>query len=146
MVDFKSYDIWQAGGCSSQISHLRLQNANDLDVKILQELLVLQVNLEPAGVQRHAQLLWPVLVTFDPSPFYFLGHHGNDVRFALPDHLPESWHCGRQRALAGDVEELLIPNLHANVAGVDVVLVVSKGNTGFVIYRGEKNTLNCMRS
>ncbi|KAF3842127.1 hypothetical protein F7725_024078 [Dissostichus mawsoni] len=103
-------------------------------------LLVVQVKLVPACIQRHGKLLWTVLVTFDPSPFYFLGHHGDDVRLVFPDHLPESWHCGRQRALAGDVEELFFANFHADVAGVDVVLLVSNGNTGFVIY-AEKEKL-----
>lgn len=137
-VNHDSNGIRQAAGCSSRISHLRLHHADDLDVEVLQVLLVLQVKLVPAGVQRHAQLLRPVLVTFDPSPLHFLGHHGNDVGLVFPDHLPEGRHCGRQRALAGDVEELFIANLHADVAGVDVVLVVSNGNTGFVIYEGER--------
>lgn len=129
-------DIREAGRFSSHVSHLCLHHADDLDVEVLQVLLVLQVKQVPAGVQRHGQLLWPVLVTFDPSPLYFLGHHGNDVRFVFPDHLPEGRHCGGQRALAGDVEELFIAKLHADVAGVDVVLGVSKGNTGFIIYGG----------
>lgn len=122
-----------------KISHLCLHHTDDLDVEILQVLLVLQVKVVPAGVLRHAQILWPVLVTFDPSPFYFLGHHGNDVRFAFPDHLPEGWDCGRQRALAGNVEKFLIADLHTDVAGIDVILVVSNGNTSFVIY-GEEET------
>lgn len=122
-----------------KISHLCLHHADDLDVEIFQVLLVLQVKLIPAGILRHAQLLWPVLVTFDPSPFYFLGHHSNDIRFAFPDHLPEGCDCGGQRALAGDVEKFFMPDLHANVAGIDVILVVSNGNTSFVIY-GEEET------
>lgn len=135
------------GRYSSQITYLCLHHTDDLDVKVLQVLLVLQVKLVPVSIQRHTQLLRPVLVTFDPPPFYFLRHHGNDVRFAFPDHLPEGLDCGGQRALAGDVEELSITNLHADVAGVNVVLVVSNGNTGFVICRRKetgKKTVTCM--
>lgn len=128
------------------ISHLCLYHADNLDLEVLQVLLVFKVNLVPAGVQRHTQPLWPVLMTFDPSTFYLLGHHGYNIRFVLPDHLPEGWHCGRQGALAGDVEELIIANLHVDVAGIDVVLLVSNGNTGFVVYGGkeEKNYLKSL--
>lgn len=139
-INHNTNDIRQAVRYSSQMSHLCLHHADDLDVEVLQVLLVLQVELVPAGVQRRTQLLRPVLVTFDPPSFCFLGHHGNDIRFVFPDHLPEGRHCGRQRALAGDVEEFFIANLHADVAGVDVVLVVSNGNTGFVIYGGKRKS------
>lgn len=125
-----------------KISHLYLHHPDDLDVEVLQVLLVLQVKVVPAGVQRHAQFLWPVFVTFDPPPFYFLGHHCDDLRLVFPDHLPEGWDRGRQRALAGDVEKFLAANVHADVAGVDVILVVSDGNTSFVIYKGEEKHLS----
>lgn len=118
------------------IAHLRLHHADDLDVEIVQVLLFLQVDLILAGVHGLTELLWPVLVTFDPSPFYFLRHHGDDVGFVLPHHLPERRHRGGQRTLAGDVEELLASNLHADVAGVDVVLVLSDGDAGFVVCGG----------
>lgn len=115
------------------LSHLCLHHVDDLNVEVLQVLLVHQVKQVPAGVQRHSQLLWPVFMTFDPSSFHFLGHHGNDVRFVFPDHLPKGQNCGRQRALGRDVEEFFTANLHADVAGIDVVLVLSNGNTCFVI-------------
>lgn len=127
------------GRSSNLRSHLCLHHADDLNMEILQVLLVFQVNLVSAGVQRHTQFFRPIFVTFDPSTFYFLGHHGNDIRFVFPDHLPERSHRGRQRALAGDVEELIVSNFHANVAGIDVILVVSNGNASSVIYGGERN-------
>lgn len=138
-------------GITHTTTHLSLHHADDLDVEVLQVLLVVQVKLVPPALQGHAQPLRPVLVTFDPSPLHFLGHHGDDVGFALPDHLPEGGHGGGQRALAGDVEELRSADLHADVAGVDVVLIVSNGNTGFVIYGGKdtvggSHALNCADS
>lgn len=107
-------------------------------MEVLQVLVVLQLKLVPAGVQGRTPPLRPVLVTFDPSTFYFLGHHGDDVGLALPDHLPEGWHSRGQWALAGDVEKLFCANLHADVAGVDVVLVLADGHTGFVICQSER--------
>lgn len=104
-------------------------------MEALQELLVLQVELVPAGVLNRPQPLRPVLVAFDPSSLDFLRHHGDDVRLVFPDHLPKGHYCGGQRALAGDVEILLLSRMHADVAGVDVVLAVSKGNTSFVILK-----------
>lgn len=119
---------------SALLRHLCLHNADDFNVEVFQVLLVLQVEPVLARVQRHILLFRPVLVTFDPSPFQLLGHHGNDVRFIFPDHLPEGGHRGRQRPLAGDVKELLCSNFHADVACVDVVLVLSKCNTRFIIF------------
>lgn len=120
-----------------ECSHLSLHHADDLDLEVLQVLLVLQVEQVLAGVLRDARLLWPVPVTFDPSPFHLLRHHGHHIGLALPDHLPEGRHGGGQRALAGDVEELLLAHAHTDVAGVDVLLVVSDGDAGFVIWRGK---------
>lgn len=77
------------------LSHLTLHHTDDLDVEVFQVLLVLEVKLVPAYIQRHTQLLWPVFVTFNPSPLYFLGHHGNDIGFIFPDHLPEGLHSRR---------------------------------------------------
>lgn len=120
------------------ISHLFLHHADDFNVEILQELLVLQVKLVPASVLRRPQPLWPVLVAFDPSSLDFLSHHCNDIRFVFPDHLPEGCNRGGQRALAGDVEIFLISDLLSDVAGVDVVPGVSNGNTSFVVLKNEE--------
>lgn len=115
--------------------HLFLHHADDFNVEVLQELLVLQVKLVPTGVLRRPQPLWPVLVAFDPSSLHFLSHHGHNVWLVFPDHLPKGRYGGGQRALAGDVEILLVSHLHADVAGVDVVLLVSNGNTSFVVLK-----------
>lgn len=120
------------------IAHLFLHHADDFNVEILQELLVLQVKLVSASVLRRPQLLRPVLVAFDPSSLDFLSHHCNDVRFVFPDHLPKGRYRGGQRALAGDVEIFLISDLLSDVAGVDVVPVVSNGNTSFVVLKNEE--------
>lgn len=111
-------------------------------MEILQELLVLQVKLVSASVQRRPQPLRPVLVAFDPSSFDFLSHHCYDVRFVFPNHLPKGRHRGGQRALAGDVEIFLISDLLPDVAGVDVVPVVSNGNTSLVILKNEETEQN----
>lgn len=118
--------------------HLFLHHADDFNVEILQELLVLQVKLVPASVLRRPQPLRPVLVAFDPSSLHFLSHHCDDVRLVFPDHLPKGRDRGGQGALAGDVQMFLISDLHADVAGVDVVLVVSNGNTSFVVLKNEE--------
>lgn len=60
-------------------SHLCFHHANDLYVEIVEELLILKVQLIPTSRQKCALTLWQILVTFDPSPFYLLCHHGNDV-------------------------------------------------------------------
>lgn len=120
------------------ISHLLLHHADDFNVEIVQELLVLQVKLVSAGVLRRPQPLRPVLVAFDPSSLHFLSHHCDHVRFVFPDHLPEGRYRGGQRALAGDVEMFLISNLLSDVAGVDVVLGVSNGNASFVVLKNEE--------
>lgn len=88
--------------------HLFLHHADDFNVEVLQELLVLQVKLVPAGVLRRPQPLRPVLVAFDPSSLHFLSHHGHNVWLVFPDHPPKGRYGGGQRALAGDVEVLLV--------------------------------------
>lgn len=110
-------------------------------MEVFQELLILKVQLVPASGQKCVLLLWPILVTFDPSSFYFLCHHGDDVRFVFPDHLPKGLNCGGQRALAGDVEELICSDLYADVAGIDVLLVLSDGYSCFIICRSRNNTV-----
>lgn len=119
-------------------SHLLLHHTDDFNVEVLQELLVLQVKLVSAGVLRRSQPLRPVLVAFDPSSLHFLSHHCDHVRFVFPDHLPKGRYRGGQRALAGDVEILLISDLLSDVAGVDVVVVVSNGNASFVVLKNEE--------
>lgn len=117
----------------SDIPHLFFNHADDLYVEVIQQLQVLQMKLILVDIPRHAQPLWPVLVTFDPSSLYLLGHHGNNIRFAFPHHLPEGLHCSRQGTLTGDIKELFISDMHANVAGVDVVLVLANSDAGLVI-------------
>lgn len=51
--------------------------------------------------------------------------HSNHHRPVLPDHLPEVRHGGRQRTLAGDIEELLPANLHTDITGVNIVLFIT---------------------
>ena len=76
---------------------------------------------------------WFVPMTLDPSPLDLLGHHGNDVGLVFPDHLPEGGHSGGQRALARDVVEVLGANLHVDVAGINVVLVLTQGHPSQVV-------------
>ena len=102
-------------------------------MEVVETLLVDQVQQEAASLQRLARRLGPVLVALDASPLHLLGHHGHHVRLVLPDHLPEGGGGGGQRALAGDVLELLLADGHADVAGVDVVPRLAQGHARLVV-------------
>lgn len=80
-------------------SHLFLYHLNDLDVEVIQFLVVPQDQLVVASFHGNITFLRPVLVAFGSAPLYFPGHHGNDVRLVLPNHLPEAVQSVGQRSL-----------------------------------------------
>lgn len=113
--------------------NLFFHHLDDLNVEIAKHLVVIQEELVTAGFFGNIKFFGPVLVAFYPATFHLLGHHGDNIRLVLPHHLPEVILSARQRALSGDVEELLCAHLHTNVAGIDVALVLSDRNTRLVV-------------
>lgn len=81
------------------VSHLFLYHLDDLDVEVVQFLEIFQDQLVVGSFYGSITFLRPVLVAFDSAALYFPGHHGNDVRLVLPNHLPEAVLSVGQRSL-----------------------------------------------